>query len=219
MVNPRAILPTVAQSEELALTCEEIRELLLGGGALSDVFQRCQAVRHALGFTQIRLGEFNGKAVRLHLWPRRNGGNSVDVSDIHSHPWPLRSFVLSGSIENRVHDVFEADPGLGQLYEVERHENHVSHTNLNTSVAWSTRSISSIQANSVYTVEISTFHSTAFTATGALTMIIAGERGRSLAQVIRTPGEPRIISRAPVVLTKRESQVTRETILTMLEQV
>lgn len=219
MADSHNVGHTIAQAQELGLATPEIRSLLLRTDVLMYFFQSRRVVKHALGFTQLQLGEFNGRAVRLHLWPRCNGVAAENTSEIHSHPWPLRSFVLSGSIINRTYRVFESNQEVGELYEVRRHEDRTIHTKLDIGVTWEVQSLETVQTGSDYSVEVSKFHSSTFTTTGAVTIIIAGERGKSLARVVKPLSAPRIITRTPVLLTETEKRQTLAQVLTMLQHI
>jgi len=218
MDDLRDITEKIAQSHELDQPCSQIRRLLRQRDVLEILYSHCVVVKHALGFTQIQVGEFDGKAVRVHLWPRRKPAERETTSDIHSHPWTLRSFVLAGTIKNRTYDVFESEEGVGELYEVRRIDNQVVHTRLNIGVVWRIRSAAHIQANHDYTVETSTYHSSAFTFTGAVTAIIASERSSMPARVIRSLNDPQIITRAPILLSETEKLEAFDAMFLMLER-
>ncbi|MEU8633235.1 hypothetical protein AB0C38_13765 [Amycolatopsis sp. NPDC048633] len=220
MADFKATLATLAQAEEFHLTCAQVQGLLLDDNFLGELFQRCQIVKHALGFVQIRLGNINGKAIRLHLWSRESVLTSVSAgSEIHSHPWPLRSFVLCGSINNRIYEVVESDSGTDELYKVERHGKRVHHTRLHVRVSWKIVSTRLIHAGSSYAIDVSTFHSTDFAESGSLTLIVVGQRKGLPARVVKPLDGPTTIIKAPVLLSESGNRLVRESIIEMLRRV
>lgn len=217
MRDAGSLVSRVAQAPENGITSGELRRVLLRCGVLSDLFQKGRVVKHPLGFAQLQVGEFDGRAVRLHLWPRCGAVGAESTSDIHSHPWPLHSFVLAGSIINRRYDVSVSDPKAGELYEVRRVHDGVVHRKLDIGVDWRVQSSETVCAGDDYAVAVATFHSSTSTPIGAVTMVIAGERGELPARVVRPLGDPPIITRAPVLVGEAEKWEALRQVLSMLE--
>jgi hypothetical protein len=210
------LVRTISCAEEERLSCDDLRDLLLEEDNLTYFFENRRLIKHALGFLQIQLGEFDGRAVRLHMWPGHNDHATDKRTDIHSHPWRLQSYVLFGSIGNSVFQVFESNCGPGQIYEVERQGGAVTHRKLDIKVAWKPLSVETIGRDGHYSVEASAFHSSTFTAIGAVTLVIAGERGGSLARVVRIAPAPRVVTRLPVYLSVSQKKKALSTVYSYL---
>jgi hypothetical protein len=72
---------------DFAVTRELVRKILENATAFEWTLQ---------GFGMFRL--YLGKVGRIHLWDRRFA--VPEVSNVHTHPWDLRSTVISGRLTN-----------------------------------------------------------------------------------------------------------------------
>ncbi|WP_152991400.1 hypothetical protein [Frankia sp. R43] len=99
-----------SDSDALRCRAANFLECLLDGSA------EYRPSRHPLGFVCISLLRDNHSGLCLHLWPEAPDGKKV--STVHSHSWDLRSFVLTGSLVNRVHRIDRIDRGAEALQRV-----------------------------------------------------------------------------------------------------
>ncbi len=92
-----------------ALSKNEIsaRDIVLLGKKYGAEF-----VWHPLGFILCKLSEEGRKKIRLHIWPSSNERVQKPVWLIHDHLFDLKSWVLSGAIENTEYEVTNSSPNF-----------------------------------------------------------------------------------------------------------
>src|SRR5690606_31223069 len=59
-----------------------------------------ELVWHPLGFVMCRVARWGSRSLRVHIWPNHNGHQQIPAWMIHDHLFHLKSWVLSGEIEN-----------------------------------------------------------------------------------------------------------------------
>jgi hypothetical protein len=168
----RDIVDTAAESADP----EDIRSLLRADAAIEAVRARAAAIQHVLGFWQIRLGQHNGRFVRLHFWD----GTAPQVEDVHSHAWPFRSYVLAGRIDDRRFQVRD-DPGAqGELARVDyAHAGLTRRVPLGRKVSCDEVVASVVTAAESYQLAKEEFHCSAVRSRLAATLLVTGRESAS----------------------------------------
>lgn len=146
--------------------------------------------KHPLGFLQLQLAEVEGVALRLHVWPKNRTSSEDDPDVLHSHPWPLWSYVLLGELENVLIAVAADPKGRDLLYKVERRGSKVIREREERAVSWKETLVTQVRAPGSYQVPMGVFHTSRPGVDGALTLIVAGPRGNSVAKAVMPEGYP-----------------------------
>src|SRR5919106_6168094 len=87
----------------------------------SIAYRSCdfEAVWHPLGQMYIKLGKFDKKTLRLHIWLRKKPKIDLLTSPIHNHTWFLTSYILCGSIINRdIECIYQPSIPTHRMYEI-----------------------------------------------------------------------------------------------------
>lgn len=72
--------------------------------AVKNILSHPDAYQWTLqGFGMLRC--YLSKEVRLHVWDSRF--RNQGVSDVHTHPWHFRSYVVAGHLQNRLYEVYK----------------------------------------------------------------------------------------------------------------
>jgi hypothetical protein len=141
---------------------------------------------HVLGFVHCRLGEFEGRTVRLHIWPKENRELMDPVWPVHTHHWTISSAVIAGHVLNETFEVQRDLGGTSQLYRVEYSKGGLSErrkTGDRVSVARQSRE--RWDAGAVYEIPLKTYHSTTVPdGLFAATVIVTGQQTRDLPLVV-----------------------------------
>jgi hypothetical protein len=67
---------------------------------------------HPLGFIICKLSEEGEKTIRLHIWPNNSNRVQEPAWLIHDHLFDLKSWVLSGKIENTEYEITNDNPNF-----------------------------------------------------------------------------------------------------------
>lgn len=179
MGNIQGICRDIVVAAEAGGGADDMRRIILAGSVLEEIFERSLAVEHVLGFAQLRLGSYRGRLVRVHLWHTLGSESYQPEGDVHSHMWPLRSYVLGGWVENKVFDVAQCPDGPEEMYEVKYSPGASHRVRLNKRVARSTRKAERLERGMCYDVEVDDFH-TSRVSQESVTLVVTGAcSGRS----------------------------------------
>lgn len=95
---------------------------------LSSVLEIAQSLReetlslgnywHPLGMLRLRLAKLDDYLLKVHIWPQGVRGPTSPVGIIHAHIWPLKSYILYGSVTNTIYHVSDAtrEKATNRLY-------------------------------------------------------------------------------------------------------
>jgi hypothetical protein len=91
-------------------------------GVLGDIAQNAinvAGVRHPLGFLCLPVERTGEEGVCVHVWSDSLARMHPTTSEIHAHSWDLISYVLYGSVRNKVFDITDApDNAPYRVFEV-----------------------------------------------------------------------------------------------------
>ncbi len=79
--------------------------------AVADGRRPLRAVIHPLGFTCLPVERAGRDGVCVHVWHPRVAGAAPATPAVHAHCWELTSYVLAGTLHNRLMTVADAPPG------------------------------------------------------------------------------------------------------------
>ncbi|WP_261554622.1 hypothetical protein [Frankia tisae] len=130
--------------------------------------------RHPLGFICTSLFRDSQSGLCLHLWP--DGVVGGEPSVVHAHSWDLRSFVLIGSLVNRVHQVDQQTAATQRVFEVvtDGEADTVTRTaSLVTDVVIEERFV---EAGSFYTLAAGLFHTSERRGSSVAATVVFGRR-------------------------------------------
>jgi hypothetical protein len=161
-------------------------ELLPLIGMLASQPERFPATKHVLGFLHCKLGELDGRTLRLHIWPDTERLYGDPQWPVHTHHWTISSAVVAGHVVNETFAVWPDIQGQSQLYEVHYAGNGLSERRRtdervvvvkNDSETW--------RAGDRYDIPLGTYHSTTVPeGTFAATIIVTGTRTDALPLVL-----------------------------------
>lgn len=165
---------------------EDMRRILIAGPVLEETFEHSLAIEHVLGFAQLRLGSYEGRLVRIHIWPAVSSDERSDpTSDVHSHMWPLHSYILGGWVENSLFDVMQTPDGPGEMFEV-RYSSKASHrVPVGARVRWEMKKAEQVTRGMRYSVGADDFHASRVGPKGSVTLVVTGLRSRRSPLVVR----------------------------------
>jgi hypothetical protein len=144
-----------------------------------------EATQHVLGFMHLRIAEFSGYALRLHIWPTPQYPPALPVWLVHTHAWRLSSLVVVGEVENRIYDVAEAPDGEHRLYEVVYEGDHSKRVSLPARVSCRRATTDRIGKGVVYEVPAGAYHSTVVDdGVFAVTFVVTEAAGQVRARVV-----------------------------------
>lgn len=182
----RGLLEDLVAASDEGGTCADVRGILARPAALEAIAADCPAIGHVLGFTQVRLGEVAGRVVRLHVWSRTPDA----VHDVHTHTWPLKSYVLAGTMENWLFDV-EADAGeRAGLYRVTYHAGGTRRVFTGVRVRAERSGVDRIARNGAYEIGPADFHDSNVVSEHAITLIVSGVSDGRSPLVVGPPVDP-----------------------------
>jgi hypothetical protein len=171
-------------------TTADIRNILTRESALEALFDHCTTIGHILGFFQLRLGIYQGRYIRLHLWGADDSPVLDEAGDIHSHLWGFRSHILAGSLCNTIYDISLCESGPGDIYEVRYHPSGTKRSLLDYKVDWSTREALQLIRDDSYVISNDDFHSSGVHRASALTLIVTDAPSGRPPYVVRESARP-----------------------------
>jgi hypothetical protein len=202
MGSIQEICKEIVVAAEAGCDADDMRRIILGGPVLEDIFEHSLAVEHVLGFAQLRLGSYRGRLVRIHLWNTLGSGRYHSDGDVHSHMWPLRSYVLGGRVENEVFDVTRCPDGPGEIYEVQYSQGGSHRVRLETRVTLGTRKTERLERGMRYDVGAEDFHSSKV-GQESVTLIVTGARTGRSPIVVRQAGSVQAVQDYPLLVVPR----------------
>lgn len=60
---------------------------------------------HPLGFVMCRVARWGDLSLRIHIWPSHTGYQQTPALLIHDHLFHLKSWVISGEVENKEYEI------------------------------------------------------------------------------------------------------------------
>lgn len=112
---------------------------------------------HPLGFVMCRVARWESASIRVHIWPNHRGYQQNPAWLIHDHLFHLKSWVLSGKIENQEYVI--KTNGKGHVIYEARYDGDrsiLNKTNVYCSKSINKKSVHS--KGSVYEVPSGVFH-------------------------------------------------------------
>jgi hypothetical protein len=133
---------------------------------------------HVLGFLQTRLGEVDGRTVRLHIWPEDDRDYGTPNWPIHTHHWTIDSAVVAGHVVNETFVIDRDDGGSFELFAVAYLEGALSERRpIGERIRVSQETVERWDAGQRYSIPLATYHSTTVPErTFAATVILTGVR-------------------------------------------
>lgn len=112
---------------------------------------------HPLGFVMCRVARWESRSLRVHIWPNHKGHQQTPAWMIHDHLFHLKSWVLSGEIENKEY-VIDVNGKEHLIYEAryDGDRSILNRTNIFCSKSINKKSVYS--KGSVYEVPAGIFH-------------------------------------------------------------
>lgn len=112
---------------------------------------------HPLGFVMCRVARWEGVSLRVHVWPSHRGYQQTPAWLIHDHLFHLKSWVISGEIENQEYAI-EHNGQDHAIYEAQYDgdKSILNKTNIYCSKRLTKKSV--YNAGSVYEVSSGVFH-------------------------------------------------------------
>jgi hypothetical protein len=170
-------MPDDATLSRLLEAFQAKRDLRNALAGLADALAReppTTATRHVLGFMHIRLGEVDGHALRLHLWPYPLWPLADPPWPVHTHAWKVESFVVVGAVENLLYSVDANARGRGRLYRVEYGGTESRRVATQQVVDCTFQSRERFTAGSYYEIPEGQFHTTRTVDAFATTLVVTG---------------------------------------------
>lgn len=171
-----ALVGDIVETATESADPEEIRALLRTNAALQALCDQALAIQHVLGFWQLRLGQHDGRLVRLHFWD----GMAPQVEDVHSHAWSFRSYVLSGNISDQRFEVLDDPDADSELARVDYGRDGLTRRiPLGRRVRCQELAVSSVASDESYELSNEDFHRSSVKGSLAVTMLITGRQTAS----------------------------------------
>jgi hypothetical protein len=77
------------------------------------------AVWHPLGFIDLEVSRASTRFTRIHIWSDLAGEYMRASVRIHKHDWRMRSFVICGSLRNRIYSLTSNDTPTHHVYAID----------------------------------------------------------------------------------------------------
>lgn len=139
---------------------------------LSDNPKLVAVTEHPVGFAHAKILEEPDLTIRLHIWPIPAIAPQDPPWLVHRHMWPLTSYVIYGSVVNKLYAVHPHEEGSHRLYSVTYKGGKSIMTATTDRVTCDLESQHEFSVDDRYEVDPAAFHSTC-AASGRPTATIA----------------------------------------------
>jgi hypothetical protein len=112
---------------------------------------------HPLGFVFCKTSEEENKKIRIHIWPNNNDRMQNPSWLIHDHLFDLKSWVISGEIENTEYSIIDGIPNC-KFYDATYEGSKSILSETSRSVCIKTRSIELVKSGEIYRVPYGRLH-------------------------------------------------------------
>jgi hypothetical protein len=167
-----ALTRDVVFAVDSGASVDDLRVLLRWPAAIAAI-RAAPGLDHILGFGQIRIGEHNGRLVRLHFWRR----SARRTETVHSHRRTLTSYVLAGSLVSVGYDIQPGENGTYRLWEVRNEGLGSRRMPSNEIVTCEEASFFETSDGDSYTVAVGDYHRSMVANDIGITLVVTGNPG------------------------------------------
>jgi hypothetical protein len=137
-----------------------------------------RAVRHPLGFVCLPVERTGDRGVCVHVWSAHLPAARPSTSEMHAHSWDLTSYVLYGTVHNRILAVSEAAEGAtNRLFEVASAGDADEIRDTHRLVRYCAESTTAHRGGDTYTLPAGVFHTTMVHGEAATVALGSGRPG------------------------------------------